>query len=393
MTSVTGIAHDPAVFRPAYRVGELPRGGLIAVLRDGRKPGVIDLAAGTPGAPRTSTELIDAACAALRGGANQYEDPAGNAELRAQLAASFAVPADPETEITVTVGASEGLCLSLMSTVDPGDEVIVLEPFYENFLGAIGLVGGRPRFVRMRPPDWRYDPAELAAAFGPRTKAIVLNSPANPTGRVLTRAELAEIAELCARWDVTVISDEAYAKFVFDGRQHVSVADLPELRSRSFVIGSLSKSHAVSGWRLGFVRAEPRRTQALRDVHIATTCGTAGPLQRAAAQAGVIAPGAWNPAPHLQELRDRVVAVLVGAGISCVQPEGGCYVMADIRSLTDQDCLSWVGDLVQRTGVLFAPGLFFFQDESRGSSFVRAAFNRPVATIDMAAERLLGAGT
>nr|QEO73793.1 aminotransferase [uncultured bacterium] len=393
MTIVTGTSHDPAVFQPAYRVGELPQGGLIAALRDGRKPGVIDLAAGTPGAPRTSSDLVDAACAALRSGANQYEDPAGNADLRAQLAASFATPTDPETEVTITVGASEGLCLALMSTIDPGDEVILLEPFYENFLGAIGLVGGRPRFVRMRPPGWRYDPAELAAAFGPRTKAIVLNSPANPTGRVLTREELAEIAVLCARWNVTVISDEAYAKFVFDGRQHVSVADLPELRSRSFVVGSLSKSHAVSGWRLGFVRAEPRRTKALRDVHIATTCGTAAPLQRAAATAGVIAPGAWNPAPQLQELRDRVIAILAGAGIPCVRPEGGCYVLADIRPLTDRDCLSWVREFVQRTSVLFAPGVFFFEDERRGSSFVRVAYNRPAATIDMAAERLLGAGT
>lgn len=375
-------------YRPAARVRQLPDGGLVALLREGRAADVVDLAAGTPGAPRTSERLIEAACLAVRSGANQYEDPAGNAELRAQVADTFGTPADPATEITITVGASEALCVALMSTVDPGDEVIVLEPFYENFLGAVALAGGRPRFVPMYAPDWRFDPGELAAAFNRSTRAIVINTPTNPTGRVLDREELGQIAELCARWNVTVISDEVYAACVFDDRAHVSVADLPELRDRAIVIGSLSKSHAISGWRLGFLRADPVRTKALRDVHIATTSGAAAPLQRAAAAAGVLVPGAWDPAPQLRRLRDRTVEIFSGIGLACGRTEGGCYVMADIRPHTDLDCHAYVRELLAEAGVLIAPGGFFFADQRRGAPFVRIAFNRPPELLEAAARRL-----
>ncbi len=388
-----GGASPGAGFAAAARVGQLPRGGLVALLREARSRGdVIDLAVGTPSAPPTPGELIEEACIAVRSGANQYEDPAGNRELRAQIARSLGTVANPDTEITITVGASEALAVALLTTVDPGDEVIVLEPFYENFLGAVALAGGQPRFVRMHPPGWRFEQRELAAAFGPRTRAIIVNTPANPTGRMLDRGEFAAIAELCERWNVTVISDEVYAALTFDGRVHISAAAVPGLADRSIVIGSLSKSHAVSGWRLGFLRAGPQRTRALREVHVATTSGAPAPLQRAAAMAGVLEPGVWDPAPQLQDLRDRAVEIFSGIGLTCPPCEGACYLMAGIGPVTDEESGTYVRELVDQAGVLVVPGTFFFADQRYGAHFVRIAFNRPRETIDAAGRRMTRQG-
>ncbi len=201
-------------FPVAARVGKLARSGLFKLLSEGHGEKVVDLALGVPGAPATPPRLIETACAALREGINQYEVPDGNLELRRRIAAALPTPTDPLTELTVTVGASEALSAAVLATVNPGDEVIVFEPFYENFLSAIALAGGVPRPVRVHAPDWRYDPAELRASFGPRTTAIVLCTPNNPTGHMLTPQEFAEIAELCERWNAVVISDEIYAGYV-----------------------------------------------------------------------------------------------------------------------------------------------------------------------------------
>ncbi|SFB04785.1 aminotransferase [Amycolatopsis marina] len=375
---------------PADRTRYLPAGGLAALLGAGREYGAVDLAVGTPGWPVPAPDLIEQACVALRTGNNQYENPAGNLELREQLAGVLADagdPADPATELTITVGGSEGLCVAFLSVVDPGDEVIVLEPSYENFLGGIALAGGRPRYVRVGA-DWRIDPDVLAAAFGSRTRAIVLNTPNNPTGHVLSREELGVVARLCERWDTTVISDEVYSTYVFDGREHISVADDPALRARSIVIGSLSKSHAISGWRMGFLRANAAITEVLRQVHIATTAGGAGPLQRAVAEAGVLRSGDWNPAAQMQRNRDRVVAMFSRLGLRCSVPEGGCYVMADIRPFTDQTSDKFAHRLLVHGGVVVAPGQFFFGAGVGGDDFIRIAFNRPDDTLDEAERRL-----
>ncbi|QFU89761.1 pyridoxal phosphate-dependent aminotransferase [Amycolatopsis sp. YIM 10] len=374
----------------ADRVRQLPEGGLISLLRDARSRGSVDLATGTPAAPQPADEVIEAACTALRNGVNQYEDPSGNAALRAGIADSLRPAANPDTEITVTVGATEAMLTALLSTVDPGDEVIVAEPFYDNFLGAIALTGARPRFVRLHAPDWRFDPAELAAAFGPRTKAMILNTPHNPTGRVFDRAELDQLAELCTRWNVTLISDEVYSAYTFDGRQHLSVAEVPGLADRSIVVGSLSKSHALSGWRIGFLRAAPACTSVLRQVHISTTGGTAAPLQRAVLESGILAPGAWQPAPQLQRMRDTVVETFTGIGLACGRPEGGCYLMADIRPVTSGDCESYVKLLLDHAGVLIAPGTLLYDDRPAGEHFVRIAFNKADEIIEDAARRIEG---
>ncbi|GAA1937060.1 methionine aminotransferase [Amycolatopsis minnesotensis] len=348
----------------------------------------MDLATGTPAAPLPADEAIEAACAALRAGVNQYENPSGNSLLRARIADSLRPVADPDTEITVTVGATEAMLVALLSTVDPGDEVIVPEPYYDNFLGAIALTGARPRFVRLHAPEWRFDPAELAAAFGPRTRAMILNTPHNPTGRVFGHAELDQLAELCTRWNVTLVSDEVYSAYTFDGRRHLSVAEVPGLADRSIVVGSLSKSHALSGWRIGFLRAAAAHTSVLRQVHISTTGGTAAPLQRAVLESGILAEGAWRPAPQLQRLRDRVLETFTGVGLACGRPEGGCYLMADIRPVTSGDCDSYVKLLLDHAGVLIAPGTLLYHDRPAGEHFVRIAFNKAAEIVEDAARRI-----
>jgi aminotransferase len=388
---MTGATETRPRGAPAARTRGLPSGGLVALLGAGRASGAVDLAVGTPGWPSPPPELIEAACAALRAGDNQYAHPDGSPELRAALAAALGTagqPVDPDTELTITVGGSEGLGVALLSTVDPGDEVVLLAPCYENFVGAVALAGGVPRYV---PVDarhgWRCDPDRLAAAFGPRTRAIVLNTPNNPTGHMLTRAELAEIAELCERWDVTVICDEVYSAYTFDGRTHVSAADVPALRERSIVIGSLSKSHAISGWRLGYLRAPAAMSSVLRQVHVATTAGAASPLQQAVVRAGVLT-GGWQPAARMQRNRDRVVAMFTALGLRCRVPDGGCYVVADIRPVTTESSVEFAGRLLRAGGVVVVPGEFFFDQGAGGADFVRIAVNRAGDTLD-AAERAL----
>ncbi|MET0233009.1 MAG: pyridoxal phosphate-dependent aminotransferase [Kibdelosporangium sp.] len=372
----------------AARTRALAPGRLFDLLREARGYDAIDLALGIPGAPTPPAAMIDAACTALRFGDNQYEVPDGNPGLRRQIARMLATPADPATELTITAGATEGLHTAVLSVVDPGDEVVVFEPVYENFFSAIALAGGVPRLVRSHPPHWRFDPAELRAAFGPRTRAIVISTPNNPTGHVLTADELAEIAELCTRWNAVVISDEIYSAFVFDGNRHISAADVPGLRDRSLVVGSLSKSHAVSGWRIGYLRASASLTAVLRRVHVAVCGGAPGPLQHAAAEAAALDPEFGRPADDLSAQRHRVVKIFADLGFRCVPPDGGCYLMADIRPYTDEDCETTAHQLVKRARVLVAPGRFFHFAPGLGDEYVRIAFNREPALLDEVARRL-----
>lgn len=372
----------------AGRTQQLSAGGLVELLGDNRATDAVDLATGTPSSPPTSDRLIAAACSALRSGSNQYEDPKGNRGLRRLISDSLTTPADPEQEITITVGGTEALLVALLAVIDPGDEVIVFEPYYDNFLGPIALAGAVPRFVPLREPDWRFDGEELAAAFGARTKAVILNTPHNPTGRMFDREELELLSTLCAMHDVAVVSDEVYSAFTFDDRAHVSVADLPSLAGRSIVVGSLSKSHALSGWRVGFLRAPAELTRVLRKVHIATTGGTTAPLQQALLDSGVLLPGAWTPAPALQKSRDRVAEMFDAVGVRCRLPQGGCYIMADIRTATRDDSTTYAARLLAECGVLVVPSSVLYSNPADGASFVRIAFNKSKTVIEEAAIRL-----
>ncbi|GHI09722.1 aminotransferase class I/II [Streptomyces cellostaticus] len=374
----------------ARRAQGLRDGALARLLSLAQEAGAADLAVGTPLLPATPPPVVDAAVSALRAGRNQYESPAGAAALRERIARSLSTPADPRTEITVTAGGTEALCVALQALVDPGDEVVVLEPFYENFLGAITLAGGVPRFVPLEPPLWRYDSRTLRRSFGPRTRVMLLNTPANPTGRALDLDELNEIAALCERWNTTVVSDEVYSSLVYDGARHLSVADVPALRDRSVVIGSLSKSHAVSGWRLGHLRAPADLTAVLRRVHEVTTSGTAAPLQAALGSTGLTDAGTSERLRQLQSARDRTVALFERLGLRFGSIQGGCFAFGRIDGVTDEDGETFAARLLREHGVLVAPGRPFFATAERARPYVRIAFNRPPDMLDDVERRLFG---
>lgn len=372
----------------ARRLARVPPDGLSELIEAGRRMGAVDLALGSPGWPRPPEGMIDQACAALRNGNNQYGDMRGNGDLRSVLGRSFPTPADPDTELTITVGAAEGLAVAMLAVLDPGDEIIVFEPFFEPYLVSIATASAVPRFVRVRPPDWRWDAEALTAAVGPRTRAVLVNTPNNPTGQVLDEAQWAVIAELCERHDLLVISDEVYASYVYDGARHISAADVPGLRDRAIVVGSFSKSHAISGWRIGFLRAPAALTRVLRSIHIGLTGGAPVPLQEAVAVWSSADGKDWDPRPELQQLRDKALSIFRGVGLTCTSPRGGCYIVAELGPYGREDCRSFVRRLAIDLGVLLAPGQLFLSDRTSDSGFVRIAFNKPQAYLDTAQGRL-----
>lgn len=376
MCRVTGVANP----RIASRAAAIPF-GLGKSLRATAGPDSIDLAIGTPGYPEPPARLVEAAVRRLRAGDHQYEETCGSLPARERLAAEFAVPTDPVTEVTVTNGATEALVVALLTLVEPGEEVVVFEPFYTNFLSAIALCGGRPRFVRLHRPSWNFDPDDLAAAFNDKTRAVIVNSPHNPTGHVFGRAELTELANLCERWNVTLIADEVYHRFVFDGVM-VSAAELDALADRCVVMDSLSKSHAVSGWRLGYFRAPAPLTAAIRRVHETITGGTVTPIQNALAHVAAET-GGWDQGARMSDLRDRSLAAFEGLGLNCFTPAGGCYFLADVPGSGAE----YADRLFAETGVIVAPGELFYDDPT-GVSQIRVAYNKTPETIAEACERL-----
>jgi len=256
----------------------------------------INLAQGFPdfAAPQA---LKDAACEAIQSDVNQYAVTWGAKAFRDGIAAKterfLGLTVDPETEITVTCGATEAMISTMLALLNPGDEVVIFEPFYENYGPDCVLSGAIPRFVPLRPPDWSFDLHELEAAFGPRTRAIVLNTPNNPTGKVFTRRELESLATLCREWDCYAFTDEIYEHMVFDGLHHVSLATLPGMRERTVIINGLSKTFSVTGWRVGYAIAPPPLTAAIRKVHDFLTVGAPAPLQAAGAVAMSLLAATW----------------------------------------------------------------------------------------------------
>ncbi|MDE3178351.1 MAG: aminotransferase class I/II-fold pyridoxal phosphate-dependent enzyme, partial [Acidobacteriota bacterium] len=250
--------------------------------------GAVNLAQGFPDFPSPS-EVKEAAVSAIRDDVNQYSITWGARDFRRAIARRIQLDTgmvlDPEREITVTCGATEAMIASLLAIIDSGDEVVIFEPFYENYGPDSIICGATPRFVPLRPPDWAFDPDELAAAFNKNTRAIILNTPNNPTGKVFERSELEQIASLCERWGAYAVSDEIYQYLVYDGAQHVSIAVLPGMRERAITINSMSKTYSVTGWRVGYVTAAPEVSDAIRKMHDFITVGAPAPLQ----QAGVTA--------------------------------------------------------------------------------------------------------
>jgi aspartate/methionine/tyrosine aminotransferase len=354
--------------------------------------GAVNLSQGFPDFPAPA-EVKRAAQEAIAADINQYAITWGAKRFRDAIAAKFertqGVAVDPEREITVCCGATEAMMSTMLAIINPGDEVVVFEPFYENYGPDAILSGAAPRFVKLSPPDWTFDPEELAAAFGPATKAIILNSPNNPTGKVFTRGELEAIRDLCARWNAFVVTDEIYEHMLYDGAEHVSPASLDGMRERTITINALSKTYSVTGWRVGWAIASPEVTAAIRKVHDFLTVGPAAPLQ----EAGVVAmqlPASYyeNLAREYAARRDRLLGILSGAGFRCFRPRGAYYIMTDISAFGFPDDVAFAQYLVKEIGVAAVPGSSFYRNPADGRTHLRFAFCKTEKTFQAAAERL-----
>jgi aminotransferase len=352
----------------------------------------VNLAQGMPDFPAPQA-IKDAACQAIQDDVNQYAITWGARELRRAIAEHTAWhqgrTIDPETEITVTCGSTEAMLVALLSIINPGDEVILSQPFYENYWPDCVLAGASPRFVPVRPPHWKFDPDELAAAFNDRTKAIVLCNPNNPTGAVFTRDDLETVAALCRRWDVLAVTDEIYEHILYDGRKHTSIATLDGMSERSVTISGMSKTYAVTGWRIGTIVAPPHLTRSFRQVHDFVSIGAAAPLQEAGAVAYRLPREYYEGlASAYQARRDRLSNALWEVGFAFEPPQGAYYIMAEIDAFGFPDDVAFSRHLVREIGVASVPGSSFFQDKSLGSRYIRFCFCKRDETLDAAAERL-----
>lgn len=339
-------------------------------------------------------QVKEAAIRAIRSDVNQYSITWGAKEFRQAIAERFerdtGLAIDPERELTVCCGATEAMISSLLAIVDPGEEVVVFEPFYENYGPDSIICGAVPRFVSLRPPAWTFDPEELAAAFNERTRAIVLNTPNNPTGKVFTRSELETIAELCQRWDAYAVSDEIYQYLVYDGAQHISIATLPGMRERSITINSLSKTYSVTGWRVGYAIAPPETSNAIRKMHDFITVGAPAPLQ----EAGTVA--LRMPVDYYEKIRqeyaarrDRFLPALEKAGFRCYKPQGAYYIMTDISGFGFANDVEFARYMVREIGVAVVPGSSFYSRPELGSQQIRFCYSKTDATLHEAAQRLM----
>ncbi len=379
----------------AARVGLFTESVIREMTRLNNLHGGVNLAQGFPdfGPP---DELIDAAARAMREGVNQYAITWGAPILRAAIAEKFAwfngVDVDPNKHITVTCGATEAMMAALLAIVNPGDEVVIFEPFYENYGPDALLSGATPRYVALdlTDPEYRFDHDALRAAFSARTKAVIINTPHNPTGKVFDLGELELIADLCIRHDAVAVTDEVYEHLVYDGRRHVSIAALPGMAERTITINSLSKTYSVTGWRVGWtIVKDEAMTTGIRRVHDFLTVGAAAPLQEAGA-AALRFPGEYyaKTAAMYQAKRDLMLDILRRAGFACLTPYGAYYIMARISALTAADDVTFSAMLVKDVGVATVPGGSFFHDPAMGRDYVRFAYPKREATLEEVDRRL-----
>jgi aspartate/methionine/tyrosine aminotransferase len=357
----------------------------------------VNLAQGFPDFPAPA-EIKKAAQDAVAADVNQYAITWGAKSLRnaiaQQMEAWHGVKVDPEKQVTVCCGSTEAMISTLLAVCNAGDEVIVFEPYYENYGPDSILSGAKPRFVKLRPPsdgngEWTFDEKELRAAFHRHTKAIIVNTPNNPTGKVFTRGELELIRDLCAEFDVLAITDEIYEHILYDGAKHVAMASLPGMEERTITINGMSKTYAVTGWRVGWTIAPPAITDAIRKVHDFLTVGAPAPLQEAGAHALRMPANYYTDlAEGYRKRRDRLIPVLEEAGFRCFRPRGAYYVMTDIGKFGFSDDVAFTKYLVSEVGVAAVPGSSFYRDPRDGAQQVRFAFCKKDATLDEAATRL-----
>lgn len=378
--------------KTAHRTSTFNESVIREMTRIAHRTGAVNLAQGFPDFPMPAP-MKDAACAAILGDINQYAITWGSPALRLAIAEKYRrwydMTVDPDTEVTVTCGATEAMAATFMALVDPGDEVIILEPFYENYGPDAELAGAKPVFVPLLPPAWDLDIERLAASISPRTRAIVLNTPHNPTGKVFSRADIAAVAELAQRHNLLVFTDEIYEHLVYAGHHH-PIATWPGMRERTVTISGLSKTFSCTGWRLGYAIAPRELSNAIRKVHDFLTVGASAPLQAAGAVGMAFDPDYYN---HLQrayrQRRDVMMAALVKAGFTCGVPDGAYYVLADFSAIDsgrdDREFAIWLAETI---GVATVPGTSFYGDSGGGRSSVRFAFCKTFETLGRAAERL-----
>jgi aspartate/methionine/tyrosine aminotransferase len=384
-----------AAMKVSSKVGSFTESVIREMTRLALEHDAINLAQGFPDFA-CPAELKEAAKAAIDADVNQYAITWGAKRFRDAIAGKVGRTypgwtVDPERELTVTCGATEGVVASCLALLDPGDEVVVFEPWYENYWPDTVISGAVPKFVTLHEPDWHFDEAELRAAFGPRTRAIIVNTPNNPTGKVFRRDELDLIADLCQHWDAYVITDEIYEHIHYLGPGgHVPPATVPGLEDRAITVNALSKTYAVTGWRVGWVIAPPEQTNAIRKVHDFLTVGAAAPLQEGGAAAMQLPAGYYRQlAEGYRERRDLLCGALEKLGFGLARPDGAYYVMCDTSRLDpDGDDTAFAERLVREAGVATVPGSSFFTNKELGRRKIRFAFPKRLETLQLAAERL-----
>ncbi len=354
--------------------------------------GAVNLAQGFPDFPAPS-ELKEAAKRAIDEDYNQYAITHGSPNFRAAIAAKVRsynkIECDADKNVTVTCGATEAMIATLLGVINPGDEVIIFEPFYENYGPDVILAGAAARYVTLRDPDFSIDRKELEAAFTRRTKAIIINTPHNPTGKVFSKAELEIIAELCQRHDTLAITDEIYEHIIYGGGQHVSIASLPGMADRTVTISGLSKTYSITGWRLAYTVACERLTSAIRKVHDFLTVGAPHPLQEAGAAALKLPPKFYaDLAAMYERKRATLLDALTAAGLKCRSPQGAYYIIADVGHLGFSDDFAAANFLLDEVGVAAVPGSSFYRHPELGKRKIRFTFSKSDETLAAAAEKL-----
>jgi aspartate/methionine/tyrosine aminotransferase len=380
----------------ANRIANFTESVIRDMTRRALEHGAVNLAQGFPdfAAPEP---IKRAAIEAIEADNNQYSITWGAKPFRQAIADKYrrhyGVDLDPEREITVCCGSTEGMIAVLLATANPDDEIVLFEPYYENYLPDSDLCSAKRKLVSLKAPDWSFDEAELRAAFSSKTKACIVNTPNNPTGKVFTRSELSLIAQLCQQHDALLITDEIYEHILYDGTEHVTPITLPGMRERSVVINSMSKTYSVTGWRVGWVIAPPAVTDSIRKVHDFLTVGAASPLQAA----GILAlqlPDSYyvELSAKYEEKRNLLLQILGHAGFDCLTPKGAYYIMADIRGFGFPTDREFAMHLVREIGVSCVPGSSFFDHQEMGASYLRFCFCKKEATLQAAGDRLAKLG-
>ena len=354
--------------------------------------GGINLSQGLPDLPAPDV-LKEAACRAIREEHNQYSFTYGDPEVRAAVADKLrlrnSIDLDPDSEITMTCGVSEGVMAACLGLLNPGDEVVLFEPYYENYLPGIRMAGAVPKFVTLTFPDWRFEPDDLTAAFSERTRAVILNNPMNPAGKVFAEDELNTVAELCAAHDAAIITDEIYEDIVYDEREHISIGSLPAARDRTVSVMGISKTYGVTGWRVGYVAAPGELSAAVRKVHDYLTICAPTPFQRAALAALAMPEDFYRETCEAyRKRRDLLCRGLLDLGFELAMPEGAYYVLADFRQIRDQDDRAFAHWLAADGGVATVPGSSFYEVADDGHWLIRFCFAMRETTLTEALQRV-----